>query len=146
MRKLLGNAIAFGLALSLVGTATVGIVGATPWQSSGNSMWFASEAIVDADGDFNTAPVHLGASMVGCIALVVSDFNGTKVDCDLYSGVTSTVANGTKTGASFTQMTGTTAEMVCETGGEFLPYLWATCGEQSTAGSITLGAFTVGKL
>jgi hypothetical protein len=133
------------LALGLLAVIALGAGGV---GTRGNVLWDYDEAIVDADGTFTTTPRDLGGSEVGCLALVVTDIKGgaPKVDCYLSSGTTATIANGTKTGDTFTQITAKGAEMKCANGKEYFQFLWATCGATGTTSTVTVGAYTSGKL
>lgn len=132
------------LAVMLAG----GIMGAGPWHGGGNVMWSYEEAVIDADGSFSTTPEHYGGSEVVTYSLVVTDIKGAapKCDCQLYSGTSDTIANGTKTGDTFTQITAKGGEQKSAEGKAFHPYMWATCVGTGTISTITVGVYSTGKM
>ena len=117
-------------------------------RSQDNVMWSYEEAVIDADGSFSTTPEHYGGSEVVTYSLVVTDIKGAapKCDCQLYSGTSDTIANGTKTGDTFTQITAKGGEQKSAEGKAFHPYMWATCVGTGTISTITVGVYSTGKM
>lgn len=111
---------------------------------SGRVHW-AEQAVVDADGTFNTNVFYLDEAKTANMSLITTDIKGAapKVDCTIYSGTSS--GTGASTAVSFTQITAKGAEQKSVVDAKFHPYIWAVCTATGTTSTVTMTVQASGK-